>query len=237
MLSRSESKRNISWSTPRPSRSRARCRRRSSRPPRPRPTAASRPEFLQPQIEVITSPHADLADARAELRESAANHRRGGGRTRPRHPRRRHPSDRDLAQGAADRESALRQRHERPADDRSARPAVRAARARRAAGPGRAHRCDVPHAALSAVVPRAVDLLAVLAVAKHRAQGLSARRLRRAAAHRRAGAVPHPAGIRCLCGGAGAGRGDRGFELRLVGHPPIARSTPRSNCARPIPAR
>src|SRR6516165_7858975 len=41
--SRSESKRNISWSTPRRSRSRATCRRPSSKLPRLRPTAESRP--------------------------------------------------------------------------------------------------------------------------------------------------------------------------------------------------
>ena len=96
---------------------------------------------------------------------SAPDRRRGRGRARPRHPRRRHASDRALAQGAADRQGALRQRDARPADDRPARPAVRHARACRAARSRRARRRDVPDAALSAAVPRAVDLLAVLAVA------------------------------------------------------------------------
>ena len=40
-----------------------------------------------------------------------------------------------------------------------------------------ARRRDVPHAALPAAVPGAVDIVAVLAIAPHRPQGLSARRL------------------------------------------------------------
>ena len=74
-------------------------------------------------------------------------------------------------------EAALRHRDARSADDRPAQHAVRPARPCRAAGSGRARRRDVPNAALSAAVPRALDLLAVLAIAAHRAEGLSARRL------------------------------------------------------------
>src|SRR5262245_18941941 len=99
---------------------------------------------------------------------------------------------------------------------------MRAARAMPAAGTRSASRRYVSNAALSAAVPRALDLLAVLAVAAHGAEGLPARRLRRVAAYRRAGAVPHPGGIRRLCGRPGARPRDRGFELHLVGDPPIA---------------
>ena len=45
--------------------------------------------------------------------------------------------------------------------------------------------------------------------APDRAQGLSARGLRRAAAHRRAGVVPQHGGFRSLCRSAGEGRRDR----------------------------
>ena len=104
--------------------------------------------------------------------------------------------------GAASQQSrrrALRRGDGRPADDRPAQHAVRHARACRAAGPRRPRRRDDADAALSAAVRRAGDLVAVLALAADRAQGLSARRLRRAAAHRRARAVPQQGGVRRLC--------------------------------------
>ena len=65
------------------------------------------------------------------------------------------------------------------------------------------------------------NLLAVLAGAPDRAEGLSARRLRRTAAHRRAGAVPHACRIRKLHRGAGEGRRDGKFELCVVGDPAL----------------
>src|SRR5207248_10338808 len=84
------------------------------------------------------------------------------------------------------------------------------------AGPRRSGRRDDADAALSAAVHCACDLVAVLALAADRTEGLPARRLRRAATHRRAGTVAQQRGIRRLCGRAGAGRRDAGFELHLV---------------------
>ena len=81
------------------------------------------------------------------------------------------------------------------------------------------------------------DLLAVLARAPDRAEGLPARGLRRVAAHRRAGTVPHAGRIRVLHRGAGEGGRDGGFELRVVGDPAVAASIRRLNCARPTRAR
>src|SRR5262249_13484343 len=67
--------------------------------------------------------------------------------------------------------------------ERSARSPLRAARARRAARSRRSGRPHVPNAALCAAVPCALDLLAVLAVTMHGAQGIPSSRLRRVAAH------------------------------------------------------
>ena len=173
-------------------------------------------EFLQSQIEVATLPHHDIRTAHAELRhlrqtvaKIAADHGLAilAAGT--------HPTA-DWGRSQQIRGRALRRGDGRSADDRPAQHAVRAARACRAAGPRRPGRRDDPHAALSAAVHRACDLLAVLALAADRAQGLSAGRLRRAAAHRRAGAVSHQGGVRRLCRCAGEGRRDAGFELHVV---------------------
>ena len=72
---------------------------------------------------------------------------------------------------------ALRRGDGRSADDRPPQHAVRHARACRAARPRRPRRRDDAHAAVPAAVHRAVDLVAVLALAPDRAQGLSPRRL------------------------------------------------------------
>ena len=134
-------------------------------------------EFLQQQLEVATEPHVDMVKARAELRQLrhtvaaiAAQHGlaiTGRG----------HASDRRLDRGAADQGRALRHGHARSADDRQAQHAVRSARPCRAAGSRRARRRDDAHAALSADLHRARNLLAVLAVATHRPARLPARRL------------------------------------------------------------
>ena len=59
-------------------------------------------EFLQSQIEVATLPHHDIRTAHAELAPSAPDRGEDRGRPRPRHPRRRHASDRRLGHVAAD---------------------------------------------------------------------------------------------------------------------------------------
>ena len=51
-------------------------------------------EFLQPQIEVVSSPHVSMAEARTELRELRRTVAEIAARARPRHSRRWHPSDR-----------------------------------------------------------------------------------------------------------------------------------------------
>ena len=167
----------------------------------------------------------------------APDRREHRGRARPRDPRRRHASDRDLAPLAADAGRALRRRDGRPADDRPAQHAVRPARACRTAGPRRPRRRHDAHAALSAAVHRALDVVAVLALAPDRPEGLSARRLRRAAAHRRAGAVPHAGRIRRLCRGAGEGRRDGGFELCVVGDAAFAQASDARIARAGLPAR
>ena len=110
-------------------------------------------EFLQAQVEVISSPHANMADARAELRHlrqtvaavaaehglgilAAGTHPTALWSTAVQTPKERYDSG-----------------HGRSADDRPAQHAVRHARACRIARPRWARRCDVPHAALSAAVP------------------------------------------------------------------------------------
>ena len=184
-----------------------------------------RGEILQSQIEVATLPHHDIRTAHTELRhlrqtvaKIAAEHGLAilAAGT--------HPTA-DWGRSQQSRGRALRRRDGRPADDRPAQHAVRPARACRIARPGRPRRRDDAHAAVSAAVHRARDLLAVLALAADRAEGLSPRRLRRAAAHRRAGAVPHAGGIRRLYRGAGEGRRDGGFELRVVGDPAFAEAS------------
>ncbi len=160
-------------------------------------------EFLQSQCEVATlaAPRHPHRPRRASA--SAPDGGEDRGRSRPRHPGRRHPPDRRLGPLAAIRGRALRRGDGRSADDRPAQHAVRATRTCRTAGPRRPGRRDDADAALSAAVHRARHVVAVLALAADRAQGLSARRLRRAAAHRRARAVAQQRGIRRLCGCAG----------------------------------
>ena len=134
-------------------------------------------EFLQSQMrggDAAASRHPDRARRAAASAPDRGEDRR---RARPCHPRRRHASDRRLGPVAADRRRALRRGDGRPADDRPAQHAVRPARACRAARSRRPRRRDDAHAAVSAAVHRAGDLLAVLALAADRAQGLSARRL------------------------------------------------------------
>ena len=134
-------------------------------------------EMLQSQLEVATAPHTSIKDARTELRflrQTVANIAAEHGLA-------------ILAVGthptATWRSSvqtpgrALRHRDGRPADDRPAQHAVRPARACRTARSGRSRRHHDAHAALPAAVHRARDLLAVLARAPDRAEGLSARRL------------------------------------------------------------
>ena len=105
-------------------------------------------------------------DGRTDRRQARAGDLRG-----------RHASDGDLDRRAADGGRALRQRDGRAADDRPAQHAVRTARACRAARSGRPRRRDDAHAAVSAAVHRARDILAVLAHASDRPEGLPARRL------------------------------------------------------------
>ena len=92
--------------------------------------------------------------------------------------RRRHSSDCGLVEGRPDGGGPLRCDHARPRRGRKTRHAVRHACARRIAERRGSPRRDVPDAALSATVHRAVDVLAVLAVGIDRADGLPARGLR-----------------------------------------------------------
>ena len=108
---------------------------------------------------------------------SAADIGRRRRRARSRLSRGRHASHRDVERFGTDPERALRRRDARPADDRAAQHAVRDACACRAAGSRCARRPDVSHAAVPAPVPGALDVVAVLAIPPHRAQGLPARGL------------------------------------------------------------
>ena len=134
-------------------------------------------EMLQSQIEVATAPHTNIADARTELRflrQTVANIAAEHGLAIlavGTHPTATWRTSR------ADAGRALRQRDGRPADDRPAQHAVRPACACRTARSGRSRRHHDAHAALPAAVHRARDLLAVLARAPDRPEGLSARRL------------------------------------------------------------
>ena len=65
-------------------------------------------EFLQAQIEVITSPHARMADARAELRHLRHAISAVAGGARSLDPGLRHASDRRMGYSRADRRAALR---------------------------------------------------------------------------------------------------------------------------------
>ncbi len=224
--SRSASRRNISWSTPQTKLGDARaCRRASWPPPRRRPAGRSWANSCSRRSRSVTLPHTDIKTARAGAAPSAPDGRQGRGRARARHPRRRHAPDRGLGQVAAIRGRTLRRGDGRSADDRPAQHAVRPARACRIARSGRSRRRDDAHAALSAAVHRARHVVAVLALAADRAQGLPARGLRRTAAHRRARAVPQQGRVRRLRRGAGEGRRDAGFELHLVVDPALAQAS------------
>ena len=233
--SRSASRRNISWSMPRPSSSPA------DVPPaffdaayRDRRAGLDRIPAAADRGDLVAARERGGRSGRAA--RAAPNRCRGGGRARPRHSRRRHASDRALAPRPADPQAALRRRDARPADDRPARPAVRPARACRAARSRRARRRDVPDAALSAAVPGARDLLAVLAVA---ATGLKGYRLAAYDELPRTG-VPElfrtheefDAYVAALVR-AGVIR----IELHLVGDATLAQAIRPWNCAHPIPAR
>ena len=118
-------------------------------------------EFLQSQCEVATLPHHDIRP-RSRNSRSAPDRSEDRRRARAGDSCSRHASDRRLEPVQQPRRT-LRRRDGRPADDRPAQHAVRAARACRTARPRRPRRRHEPHAALSAAVPRARDLLAVLA--------------------------------------------------------------------------
>ena len=134
-------------------------------------------EFLQPQIEVISSPHVNMADARAELRMlrrtvstvaaryglailAAGTHPTAFWREAQQTDKQRYDTVMDDLQmiGQRDLLCGLHVHVELP-------------------DPDRARRRDVPDLALSAAAARALDLLAVLASAADRAEGLPARRL------------------------------------------------------------
>ena len=134
-------------------------------------------EFLQPQIEVISSPHTNMADARAELRHlrrtvaavaaehglailAAGTHPTALWRSAIQTPKERYDAVMDDLQmiGQRDLLCGLHVHVELPDPDE------------------RIER-HVSDAAISAAVPGAVDLLAVLAVAGYRTDGLSACRL------------------------------------------------------------
>ena len=135
-------------------------------------------EFLQAQIEVATEPHSEIGDARTELkrlRQNVAAAAAAHGLTIlacGTHPSARWPeavqSPKDRYTHVMDVLQMIGQRN------------MLCGMHVHVEFPDPARRVDVMtrHAAVSAAVHRAVDLVAVLAGPRHRAQRLSARRLR-----------------------------------------------------------
>ena len=120
--------------------------------------------------------------------------------------------------GAEDhRARALPEPRERSARRRAAPRDLRDARPYRHPGRRAAHRFVEPGLVFPAAPVGAVDLVAVLAGREHRAQILSARRLRRDAAHRHSRAVRQLGRIPAACRHSGRRRADRGRHQIVVG--------------------
>ena len=180
-----------------------------------------------------------MAEARTELRATAADLGRGRRRARPRLSGRRHAPDRRMARGRSRRP---KERYDAvmddSADDRAAQHAVRHACACRAVRIPIA-RVDLMYRMLP-YLPLFLALSTSSPFWQSRRTGLKGYRLAAYDELPRTGvprAVPHQGGVRRLCRRAGACRRDGGLKLCLVGDPPLAQASRRWSCARPTAAR
>ena len=135
-----------------------------------------KPELHQSVIEVGTNICPDIKEARREVVAPAQQPGAAGAAQRPDHRGGRHPSVRPLEGPAHHGERALQGDRRRPAADRAGEPDLRPPRPRGHRGP----RGGDPHHERRPLLPaahlRAVDQLAVLAGAQHRASSRSAAR-------------------------------------------------------------